>query len=253
VLYKAKNIEKCQKLAKLEGYIEAVLETRGKGGYVVLYRDGQMSPGSYLDIAYITDEERNIIIDISKGYDFKDSSPIVPIKKNKAVDPNIDHSTKNYSWADYNNRTDVWDLIQNEFDLIQDTNNTMVIKRHGTEHDWSGYIYKDSGCMFLFTDSTIYPSRTLLSPFQVLAYQKYNGDKVETARQLYFEGYGDRIEPDVEKPKKKQYRRKYFFSEEVFKKTLTGHQDNSFLNYLEKKDIPEEQITGIIEDYYLGT
>lgn len=254
ILYKAKNLQGNRKLAKLKGYTEAVLETRSNGGYIFIYKDNQVSERSYFDIGFITDEERDIIIQISQMYDYKDPLAVLPaMKKEKKNNQNVNHSEKNYAWSDYNDKTEVWDLIRDEFHIIQNRPDMVVVRRNGSKAQWSGYIYKDSGCLFLFSTGTRYPSETLLSPYHILAYKKYNGDLQETARKLYFEGYGDRLESDEDKPQKKQYKRKYFFSENIFKKTLSGYQENHFIKYLKELDLPEESINKSIEDYYLGT
>jgi hypothetical protein len=69
LIYKAKNIEGNQKLAKLKGIKEAIIETRGIGGYICIYE--QIINLDYSQIQYITDEERDIIISICKIYTVK--------------------------------------------------------------------------------------------------------------------------------------------------------------------------------------
>ncbi len=251
ILYKAKNISrKNLKIAKLKGFKESLLETRSIGGYVVIYPDGNYSERTYFDIDYITDEERDIIIGIAEGYDYKPeyTSP------QKEIKTKIDNYDKNPSWTDYNNKTDVWDLIKDEFNIVSEDSEMKTILRRGSKANNSGYIYKDSGCLYLFSTGTIYPSEKLLSPFEVLAYQNYGGDMKETSRQLYFEGYGDRLKDETkDNTEIKKYKRNYFFSKEIFKNTLTGHQDNNFLKSLDKFNLPDKSIIKCVEDYYLGT
>ena len=54
IIYKAKNLEGNLKLAKLKDYKEAIIETRGKGGYCIAY-DNKVSKKSYKEVGYISE------------------------------------------------------------------------------------------------------------------------------------------------------------------------------------------------------
>jgi hypothetical protein len=86
ILYKSKRVEGNQKLAKLKGHKEAVIETRGIAGYVFAYPDNQVSKKSYFDIDFISDNDRDIIMHVSKMYNHVEETQIVPQpKKDKAI------------------------------------------------------------------------------------------------------------------------------------------------------------------------
>ena len=75
---------------------------------------------------------------------------------------------------DYNEKTSIFDIISNDFDIIRTLSNKYIIKRPGSKSLHSGYVYKDSGCMFLFSTATCYPHQQLISPFAAYTYKNHN-------------------------------------------------------------------------------
>ena len=196
ILYKSKNLIGNTKVAKLEGMTEAIIETRGKGGYVVVY-DNFFTKKEYHQIDFITDEERDIIWSISKTYDYKDPKTIELPKKSEYIVK--DQVTP---WEDYNNKHSVFDIIEDEFIIVRNTQNSYVIKRNGATSPHSGYVFKNTGCLFLFSTGTIYPNEKLLSPFNLYTIRYHNSDYKESASELYKKGYGSRIVKEVESIRK---------------------------------------------------
>ena len=192
ILYKSKRVEGNLKLAKLKGHKEAIIETRGKSGYVFAYPDNKISKKSYFDIDFISDQDREIIMHFSKIYNYVEEVPFTAPKKDKANYPSNSGVTP---WDDYNDKTDIFDLINSDFSIPSggNKNKHILIKRFGSTSPHSGYVYKDSGCMYLFTTGTIYPHETLLTPFSVYTYKFHNGDFSESAKKIYADGYGDRV------------------------------------------------------------
>ena len=137
ILYKTKKISGNTKIAKLEGMNEAIIETRGTGGFVVIY-DNFLTKKEYHQIDYITDEERNIIWSISKTYDYKNPITAEVKLKNEFVGSDLT------PWEDYNSKHSCIDLIGNDFTIVKNTSKTYVIKRHGAQSQHSVYIFKDS-------------------------------------------------------------------------------------------------------------
>jgi hypothetical protein len=185
ILYKSKEIAGNTKIAKLQGMTEAIIETRGVGGFVVIY-DNFLTKKEYHQIDYISKEERDVIWSISKTYDYK--NPITAEVKitNEFVGSDVT------PWEDYNEKHSCIDLISSDFTIVKNTTKSYVIKRHGAGSPHSGYIFKDTGCMFLFSTGTIYPNETLLNPFTMYAYKNHMGDFNKAAKELYLEGYGTR-------------------------------------------------------------
>lgn len=184
ILYKCKTIQGNQKLAKLKDYKEAIIETRGRYGYVVLY-----AGNDYENIKEVSEEDREILIAISRSFNY-----VEPIE-NPAV-----KELKNYSstglkpWEDYNQKTAIIDVLGSDFTIVKETPKATIIKRIGAESKSSGYIYKDSGCLYLFSTGTQYPSEKLITPFEAYSIKNHNGNFKEAGAEIYKLGFGDRFE-----------------------------------------------------------
>lgn len=193
ILYRCEKIVGNKKIAVLKGMTEAVIESRGIGGYVWIY-DKFHQGNSYKDIKIITPEDRDLLWQCSAYYNY-----IKPDEIQQYQNIEINHKENDLKvWDDYNNRTSIFDLIRTEFTIIRKLNDKTIIKRNGAKSPHSGYIYENSKAMYLFTTGTIYPNETLLTPFAVYTHQKHNGNFSASAKDLYFQGYGSRIKP-VEK------------------------------------------------------
>lgn len=179
ILYKAGNIEGNKKLAAFKGEKEAVIETRGIGGYVVRY-DKKVSEKGYAQIGKISDEDRNMLIEMCRYYNNYDPNELV-----KGVDIK--------SWDDYNSQHSVWDLVQDEFKMVGEDSKAWRILRHGEpKSDHSGYIYKDTGLMYLFSSSTQYEAEKPYSAYAVYTKKVHGGDYSASSKELYRLGYGSR-------------------------------------------------------------
>lgn len=187
ILYKTKRVEGNLKVAKLKGHSQQVLETRGVGGYVVLYANSY-NKRSYLDIDYISDSDREILFAVSRSYNFIDDVIVSVPKKEKNTTPSVGLTT----WDDYNNKVSVLDIIGEEFDVVRMLKDRAVIRRHGAESPHSGYVYNDSGLMYLFTSGTSFEAEKGYNAFAVYSQLMHNGDFTAASRDLYSQGYGDR-------------------------------------------------------------
>lgn len=199
LLYKTKRVEGNLKIAVLKDHKEAVIESRGIGGYVFTYPDNKAGKLSYFDLQYISDKDREVIMYISKMYNYVNEIPTIETKVKKEY-----NGGSLAPWTDYNNRTEIWSLVQDEFSIPPRGNksNHILIKRHGSTSAYSGYIYKNSGCIYLFSTGTRYPHQTLLTPFNIYAIQNHGGDVRAAASELYKQGYGDRIQQKVKEQQK---------------------------------------------------
>lgn len=176
---------------KTNGKTQALIESRGTGGYAMLY-DECANALDYIAIQYLSDEEHNTLLAICKMYDERvEEQEVEQPKKEKAIGVS--------PWQDYNQRHTVFDVVGDEFKVIRNLASKTVIKRHGATSVHSGYVFKDSGCMYLFSTGTAYPNEKLLSPFALFAYKYHSGDMSGAAKELYASGYGDRVklEPPV--------------------------------------------------------
>ena len=180
IIYRYRGLNDGNKgLAKLMGQDRCVIETRGVGGYAIMY-DDKLTSNGYENIPYVTKEERELILEISKSYHQQE----FPKKELEQVIT---------SWEDYNQKTDIFSLLLDEFDVIDSKADRYIVRRFGAESDHSGYVYKDSNCLYLFSTGTRYPAEKLLSAFSIYAEKFHGGDHRAAARDLYNQGYGSRL------------------------------------------------------------
>lgn len=184
ILYKCKTIQGNQKLAKLKDYKEAVIETRGRFGYVVLY-----ATNDYGNIKEVSELDREILFAISRSFNYSETIENPAIKELKNFS-----STGLKPWEDYNQKTSILDVINNEFTIVKESSKAITIKRLGAESKSSGYVYTDSGCLYLFSTGTQYPSEKLITPFEAYTIKNHNGNFKEAGAEIYKLGFGDRFE-----------------------------------------------------------
>lgn len=201
ILYKSKRVVGNTKIAKLKGHKEAVIETRGTGGYVFVYPGKRyQNTRSYFQLEFITDDDRQTLWNISSAYNHIEKAPEEPKKEKKIYSD--DEVTP---WQDFNDKTDIWSVIQDDFFIPTNgqKKDHYLIKRHGATSAHSGSVFKDSGCMYLFSTGTIYPHEQLISPFVAYAYKMHNGDFKEATKDLYNQGFGSRLKKEIEENKPK--------------------------------------------------
>lgn len=195
ILYRCEIIQGNSKIAKLEGHKECVIESRGVGGYVVVY-ENKVSKLDYLDIQTISELDRKILWDVCRTYNYVDEE-IQPEPKQQK-----EYSKQDVTpWQDYNDQTSIYDVIGSEFKIVRKLAKHDIILRHGATSSQSGYVYRDSGCMYLFSTGTIYPNEKLISPFVAYSYKYHNGNFKEAASDLYHKGFGSRKIPQQPEPK----------------------------------------------------
>ena len=198
IIYKSKRIQGNTKIAKLKGHKEAIIETRGAFGYIFLYPENRYCDLSYFEIQFISDEDRDILWHISKSYNHIEETPEAPKKE-----PKIYAENEITPWDDFNNQTDIWDVICDDFFIPPSgqKNKHYLIKRHGSTAAHSGYVFKDSGCMYLFSTGTTYPAEKLISPFVAYAHKYHSGDFKEATKSLYEQGFGSRLKKKIDEIK----------------------------------------------------
>lgn len=197
ILYKSKRIKGNTKIASLKGHKEAVIESRGNGGYVFVYPDNKIGTKSYFDVDFITDEDYEILWNVSQSYNYQEPKP-----------DKIHQKTKNYysegltPWQDFNNKNTCLDVVvPDDFDIPTNgiKKKHTLVRRHNATTPHSGYVFADSGCMYLFSTGTKYPHQTLLTPFACYSYKYHNGDFAAATKDLYEQGFGDRLKKEIKK------------------------------------------------------
>lgn len=201
ILYKSKRVVGNTKIAKLKGHKEAVIESRGTGGYVFVYPGKRyQNTRSYFQLQFITDDDRQTIWNLSSAYNHIEKAPEEPKKE-----PKIYSDDEVTPWQDFNDKTDIWSVIQDDFFIPTNgqKKDHYLIKRHGATSAHSGSVFRDSGCMYLFSTGTVYPHEKLISPFVAYAHKMHNGDFKEATKDLYEQGFGSRRKKEIEKDKPK--------------------------------------------------
>jgi hypothetical protein len=219
LLYKSKRVQGNLKLAKLKDHTEAVIETRGVGGYIFAYPENKVSNLSYFNIQYISDDDRDVIISFSKMYNYVAEVPETPKKDKKVSFGDIK------PWDDYNDKTNIFDLIDDDFSIVASHTKRYVIKRHGATSPHSGYVFKDSGCMYLFSTGTIYPHEKLITPFLAYAYKFHGGNLSEATKEIYSKGFGSRVVIKENEPEEKIILKKddLIFPLEIYPKSVQNY------------------------------
>jgi hypothetical protein len=197
ILYRCKTIAGNTKIARLQNHKEAVIESRGKFGMVVIY-ENKISKLSYSEIQLISERDRDIVWGISKTYNHVEETTI--------EQPKIKESTFSESiikpWDDYNQKTSIFDIVGDDLKVVRQLNDKYIVKRVGSENPTSGSIFKSNGCMYLFSTGTIYPHEKLITPFIAYTYKFHHGNFSESASAIYKQGFGTRVvkkEVEIEK------------------------------------------------------
>ena len=214
ILYKTKRVLGNQKIAKLKNHKEAVIETRGVGGYVFMYPDNKVSTLSYFDIQYISDAEWETIMKISKSFNY--------VEQKNEIDPKIKKKYNNIGvtpWEDFNNQTDIWSVISDDFTIVRDLSDKTFIKRIGSLNYHSGIIYKNENLLWLFSTGTIYPHEKQINPYVAFTHKYHNGNYSESAKDLYQQGFGDRLKKEIEEQKEAMPDNSDLISDYNFNKT----------------------------------
>jgi len=198
ILYKCDKIQGNTKIAKLKEHKEAIIESRGIGGMVVVY-ENKISKLSYSEIQTITERDRDIIWTISKTYN--------NVEEQVVELPKIKSNTFNESiikpWDDFNQKVSIFDIVKDDVKVVRNLNDKYIVKRIGSENPTSGSIFKSNGCMYLFSTGTIYPHEKLITPFIAYTYKFHNGNFTESASKIYKDGYGTRVvKKEVEREKR---------------------------------------------------
>lgn len=193
IIYKCSKIDRNVKIASLQGIKEAIIESRGIGGYVWIY-DNQVSKNGYDTIQEISEKDRALLWEISRSFNYVEAQPEQPkqiIKQFRKSESDIT------PWEDFNNQNRVWDLICNEFTIVKKLSDKLIIRRHGATSASSGSIFTNDNKMYLFSTGTIYPHEKPLSPFDIYTIKNYGGRYDEAARDLYKKNYGSRHVSDA--------------------------------------------------------
>ncbi|KKK83739.1 hypothetical protein LCGC14_2790360, partial [marine sediment metagenome] len=186
LIYRAPNIMGNKKLAKSAETKEAIIETRGEGGYIAIAPTPgyTFDRGSLADIPMLTADERNHLI--SQAITFNE------------VEEKVYYSDN--CFEAYNERGDVLKLLQGHGWVIKkDNGDKVLLKRPGdTDSMWSADYTRSKNWFTVFSTSTVFESLKAYKPANVFAMLECEGDLKLTAKKLKELGFGSDGPPRTE-------------------------------------------------------
>ncbi|UYN88139.1 MAG: AAA family ATPase [Cyclobacteriaceae bacterium] len=191
-IYRCEVIEGNQKIAVSSDGKKALIETRGEGGYFVTApTEGyKIIQGDIINIPYITQEEREILITTARR--LNEYFPKVNPPKNKVYTDGLT------PWDDFDQRGDVPALLQaHDWQFIKSVGDNDHYCRPGKKGATSATWNESLRLFYCFTSSTVFEPSKAYAPSALYSYLECNGDFSEAARKLRALGYGAMVE---EKP-----------------------------------------------------
>jgi hypothetical protein len=166
----------------------------------------ELKQGNPFTIPFITAEERNWLCAVAASFN-QVHQPEVKKKEAEREDS---------PWSVFN-RTHDWKWMRNElvdrhWQIVADREDKVAMRRPGdTMQKYSGFIYKDSNTLYLFTSSSEFENERPYSPFGLYCHFTHDGNVAAACRQLASEGCGKNIfdEGDFWKREKGKIKIKY--------------------------------------------
>jgi hypothetical protein len=200
ILYRCSVIEGSQKLAKRQDD-KSLIETRGEGGGIVCAPSPGyvLLKGSFANIPTITPDERAYLLSAARSLTQKVEEPrqATEAKSGYAGVTPLD---------DYNQRGPVIELLESYGWTISSTKgDAFYLKRpNGGSHEHHATFGYIPNTFFCFSTSTEFDSEKPYSRCAVYAVLKHGGDFKSTAKDLYQQGYGERLERKQEEQPKSE-------------------------------------------------
>jgi hypothetical protein len=175
---------------------KVLLETRGEGGFFVVTPSPGYSLiyGNFENICKISKEEREVLLSCARSFNqvFDEVKPV--IKKQEPLP-----AGEITPLDDYNLRGDGLSTLQEHGWVVkQQRGPKSLLLRPGGTGMWSADYDSERKCLYVFSSSTEFEPSKAYSNSAILAHLKYNKDYSATAKALYAEGYGTRMEKKAE-------------------------------------------------------
>jgi len=204
IIYRCEKIEGNQKLASRyttkderqheNDKVRVLLETRGENGYILI----PPTPNYHFDnkvrnlskITTITVQQRDKLMAIMRSFD--ETGEI--IKKNAAKTPFEVASSGRTTIEAFNEAHTPVELIESigwKYAYSRGENNYYI--RSGKNKGVSGCYNENLGTFYVFSTSTIFEAGLAYNAFQTYAYIHHGADWSKASKELYKQGYGDRI------------------------------------------------------------
>ena len=206
-----KAIEKAAANNREHKPIKILIETRGRGGFVVtapscgkVHETGgsyKLISGGLESIVTITAAERDALWALARTFDQMPQPPKSKPPKTQAASSKYPDSGKK-PWDDYNERMSWPDLLEPAGWTNAHTSGDIIYwRRPGKDKGWSATTGYCKTGMRVFSTSTPLPTNGPLSKFDVYKFLHHGGDPKKAAKQLVNDGFGTWIDNDgTEKP-----------------------------------------------------
>lgn len=209
IAYKAHNSQGNQKLAQRYTTIEeqngnpndstrVLLETRGDGGYFLVSPSKgyviEETPSTGNLIEWISNESRDILINVAKTFDECDTHHRHAPSQQR-VPQEIKGSNKTTIEA-YNESINPLDLLINEGWTYshQRGDNYYLVRPNKSVREGHGASYNEKmQLVYIFTSSTILEQNKAYDSFALYAALNHNSDYSSACKDLYRQGYGERL------------------------------------------------------------
>ena len=188
-LWRCSEISGNTKLANNEDQ-EVLIETRGEGGYVIVApSSGSIHPsgepyellsGSIKTIAAITPEERGLLLDLARSFDY--------VARRADLRP----SESDFRPGDHFNAEATWSelLVPEGWQEIYTRNGITYWRRPGKTIGISASSGLGEDLFYVFTTSTIFDGNAAYSKFGAYALLRHQGDYSAAAAALRADGFG---------------------------------------------------------------
>ena len=200
LIYRCPAPEGNMKLARRRGEKEAMIETRGKGGllFIAPTPGYNVVEGNFLNIPTVPQEKRDELIRICRHFDEPEvvqfETKMQPDTKPAPAAPQ--HSGKP-AWQAYDEAHSVLDIMQAKgWKQIGKQGDYVRLNRPGSKHSRGvdGSVIVSKNIFYPFTSSAEFEPNKGYTPSAVYAILEHRGDYKAAAKELYRQGFGDRIE-----------------------------------------------------------
>lgn len=181
--------------------IRVLLETRGENGYIIIPPTKGYKYDSKIlqfdNIPTITDEERNAIIATCRSFDeiqetFKQTKAPIPVQVSGTGKTTIDAFNDSHTPVEFL-EAEGWQF------KYQRGDNLHYVRPGKTLREGIGAGYSESlQLVRIFTSSTQFECNKTYNAFQTYAVLNHGGDYSAACKQLYHDGYGDRMSKQEE-------------------------------------------------------
>ncbi len=173
-----------------------LLETRGNGGYVVISpSEGYLrQSGDLCSLTPVADEERNFAFDCARSFN-EVVQPVSNYKKQLVKEYTFNEGQT--SWDDFNSKNDAYSMLSTLENVgwvqTHQSGDRIYLRRPDKNKGISGDIHISKNLFKTFSTSTIFESEKGYTPFAVYTMLNHNGDYKLAARDIYNQGYGERL------------------------------------------------------------